>query len=104
MKRKAARQGAASRCWIGQPEIGKLVFLMHALLKRTVYRVEHGVQVAAKAIDRSNDRERNARCDQTVFDGGSAIFVSEEFCKHRLHLYRPLTVRVKIKFRMEDHD
>jgi hypothetical protein len=51
------------------------------LFQRSVDRVEHGVQVATKAVDRSKDRNRNARCDQTVFNSGSAGLVGYELQK-----------------------
>src|SRR6516164_2879057 len=54
------------------------------LLERGVDRVELGVQVAAKAVDRNNDRNRNARCDQAIFNGRRATFIGKEICKHSL--------------------
>jgi hypothetical protein len=46
------------------------------LLQRRVDRVDLGIQVAAKAVDRNNDRNRNTRCDQAVFNG--SCFVGEK--------------------------
>jgi len=46
------------------------------LLERGVDRGELRIQVAAEAVDRSNNRDRNARSDQSVFNRGSARLVS----------------------------
>jgi hypothetical protein len=54
------------------------------LLQRGVDRGELGIQVRTKAIDRNNNRNRNSRCDQSVFNGGSAGFVGKELCKNPL--------------------
>ncbi len=60
--------------------------MMCALLQRAVDRAEHGIQVAAEPIDDGNDRKRNSRCDQSVFNGSSATFVGEELYKNRIHV------------------
>jgi hypothetical protein len=48
------------------------------LLQRAVDVGKPGVEVGAKAVDHSNDRTRNTRCNQPVFDGGGAGFVFQE--------------------------
>jgi hypothetical protein len=45
------------------------------LLQRGVDGSEHRIEVAAETVDRQNNRNRNARCDQSVFNRGSAGFV-----------------------------
>ena len=42
------------------------------LLQRGTDGREFVVQVAAKAVDHSDNRKRNARCDQAVFNRGRA--------------------------------
>jgi hypothetical protein len=54
------------------------------LLQRAVDVGKPGVEVGAKAVDHSNDRTRNTRCNQPVFDGGGAGFVFQEMHK-KLH-------------------
>ena len=50
------------------------------LFQRVVDRGELGVQVGAEAVDHCDDRERNAGCNQAVFDGGGAGLI---FCETR---------------------
>ncbi len=64
-----------------------------ALLQRVVDRGELVVQVAAEAVDHSDDRERNAGCDQTVFDGGGGGFIVQEVSKKFGHYVTPVRVR-----------
>src|ERR1700733_8692515 len=48
------------------------------LFQRGVDRAELGVQVGAEAVDHSDDGERNAGCNEAVFDGGSAGLILHE--------------------------
>src|SRR5213080_1459165 len=48
------------------------------LLKRGVDGAELGAQAATDAVDCTDDRERNAGCNQAVFDGGRAGFILHE--------------------------
>src|ERR1700755_2123262 len=45
------------------------------LLQRSIDVGKLGIDVGAKAVDDSDDRERNAGGDQAVFNSGSARFV-----------------------------
>jgi hypothetical protein len=55
------------------------------LLQRGVDRVELGVQVAAEAVDDSDNRKRNAGRDEAVFDRGGAGLVFHETRNQILH-------------------
>ena len=55
------------------------------LLERSADRAELGVQLAAEAVDHSDDRERDAGGDQAVFDGGGAGFILHETRNQILH-------------------
>src|ERR1700688_2395813 len=55
------------------------------LLQRGIDRGELGVQVGAEAVDHSDNRERNAGCDQAVFDGGGAGLILHETRNQVLH-------------------
>src|SRR5260370_12892 len=63
--------------------------LMHARNSRLFQRVvdggELGVQVGTEAVDHSDDRERNASCNQAVFDGGGAGLILHETSNKVLH-------------------
>src|SRR5438445_286902 len=48
------------------------------LLQRIVDVRELGVQVGTEAVDHSDDRERNAGCNQSIFDGGGSGFIIQE--------------------------
>jgi hypothetical protein len=86
LKKKPLETAAFQKLDAGsaQPD---LVSRSSALLQRTIDRTEHAVQVAAKTIDRNNDRNRNARGDQTVFNRRGTTFVSKEFCNDPLHVF-----------------
>jgi len=45
------------------------------LLQGGVDGSEHRIEVAAETVDRNNNRNGNTRCDQAVFNGGSARVV-----------------------------
>ena len=51
---------------------------MGPLLQRAVDRGELGVEGGAETVDRRDDRERDARCDQAVFDRGCPGFVGQK--------------------------
>ena len=55
------------------------------LLQRGVDGVELGAQAATDAIDRTDDRERNAGCNQAVFNSGRAGFIIQETRDKVLH-------------------
>ena len=55
------------------------------LLQRSVDRGELRVQVGAEAIDDRDDRERDARSNQAVLDGGGAQLVLHETRNQVLH-------------------
>src|ERR1700682_3318066 len=61
-----------------------------SLLQRGVNRGELGVQGGAEAVDRGNNRNRNAGRDQAVFNGGSARFVIQETRKKFGHIKAPV--------------
>ena len=56
------------------------------LLQGAVDGGELGVQGGAEPIDRCDDRQRNTRRDQAVFDRGCARFVRQEFLDEMLQL------------------
>ena len=49
------------------------------LLQRAVDRSELVVEVAAQAVHHSDNRKRDTRCDQAVFNRGRAGFIRQEF-------------------------
>ena len=53
------------------------------LLQRRIDVAKLGIQGAAETVD------RNARCDQSVFNRGSAGFVRLKHCKNALQLTPP---------------
>src|SRR5262249_12857951 len=55
------------------------------LLQRSVDRRELRVQVGAEAVDDRDDRERDARSNQAVLDGGGARLVLHETRNQVLH-------------------
>ncbi len=55
--------------------------LRRGLFQRTVDVRENGVQVRAEAIDRRDDRQRDAGCDQTVFNRGRPRLIREKLPK-----------------------
>src|ERR1700736_6435628 len=59
------------------------------LLKRGVDRAELGAQTATDAVDCTDDRERNAGCNQAVFNGGRAGFILHETRDKVLHKLAP---------------
>ena len=63
------------------------------LFQRAVDRGELGIQVAAKTVDRDDDRNRDASGNQPVFDGGSARLVTTEFQKCLSHGPSPFAPR-----------
>jgi len=75
----AGRKDEAARRRLPTLDSSTLKWLV--LLQRSVDRVKLGVQVTAKAVDRNDDGNRNARCDQAVFNGGCATFIGKEICK-----------------------
>jgi hypothetical protein len=50
-------------------------FDLGPLLQRRIDVAKLRIQGAAETVDRHNNRNRNARCDQSVFNRGSAGFV-----------------------------
>jgi hypothetical protein len=60
-----------------------------SLFQRGIDRGELVIQVGAKAIDRNNNRNRNARRDQSVFDGSSAGLIVPKLQKVTLHVMLP---------------
>ena len=54
------------------------------LLQGVIDRREHGVEVRAQSVHRDDDGDRDACRDQSIFDGGCARGVREEF--HNLAL------------------
>ena len=54
------------------------------LLQRVIDRREHGVEVRAQSVHRDDDGDRDACRDQSIFDGGCARGVREEFHNHAL--------------------
>ena len=62
------------------------------LLQRGVDRGELRIEVGAEAVDRGNNRNRNAGRDQAVFDGGGSRFVIQETRKKLGHV-KPLLKR-----------
>src|ERR1700721_2629443 len=59
------------------------------LFQRGVDRGELGVQVGAEAVNDRNDRERDAGCNQAVFDRGGAGFILHESSNKGLHQVAP---------------
>ncbi|MGY3120551.1 phytoene dehydrogenase-like protein [Bradyrhizobium sp. S3.14.4] len=54
------------------------------LLQGTANRTELVVQAGAQAVHHGDDRQRDARCDQAVFDRGCTGFVRPELQNHAL--------------------
>src|SRR6185437_10750784 len=61
------------------------------LLQRVVDRGELGVEVGAEAVDHSDNRKRNAGCNQAVFDRGGAGLVLHKTRNQVLHRVTPCT-------------
>lgn len=59
------------------------------LFERTVNRGKRRIQGGAQTVHHRNDRKRNSRCDQTVFDCGCTGFVAEETSDLMLQLRLP---------------
>src|SRR5664279_2102718 len=55
------------------------------LFQRGVDRGELGIQVGTEAVDHGDDRERDSRCNQAVFDGGGAGLILHETRNQVLH-------------------
>jgi len=55
--------------------------VVQCLLQRAIDRAKHGVQVAPQTVDGSEDGNRNAGRDQTIFDRGGTGLVGQEFQK-----------------------
>jgi len=53
--------------------------------------VERRVQLGAERLDGHDDRDRDTGGDQTVFDGGCAIFIAKESLKQSAHVWLPST-------------
>ena len=49
------------------------------LFQRRIHRSEFGVELGADALNRSDDRERDAAGDQAIFDRGRAGLIGQEF-------------------------
>ena len=56
------------------------------LLERSADRIELGADRRTQPIHDRNDRERNAGCDQTVFDRGCPRLVRNELQEKTLQL------------------
>src|SRR5258707_5738317 len=56
------------------------------LLERGVDGAELGAQAATDAVDCTDDRERDAGCNQAVFNGGRAGLILPETRGKRLHI------------------
>jgi hypothetical protein len=52
--------------------------LKSRLLERTVDASKLCVEISAETINNGNDRQRNAGCNQPVFDGSSARVILQE--------------------------
>jgi hypothetical protein len=61
--------------WEFPPEKG---ISARSLFQRIVDVGEFGVEVGTEAVDHSDDRERNAGSNQSIFDGGGTGFVGEK--------------------------
>ena len=56
------------------------------LLQRGIDRRELGVEVRTEAVHHGNDRERDARRDQAIFDRGRPRFIRQKLQKVMLQL------------------
>jgi hypothetical protein len=59
------------------------------LFQRAVDARKFGVQVCTKAVDDSDDRKRNTRCNQAIFDGSGAGLIFQETRKKFGHVKTP---------------
>ena len=64
---------------------------MGPLLQRAVDRGELGIQGGAEPIDHGDDRQRDARSDQAVFDRGCTCFIGQETLDVMLQLRLQVT-------------
>jgi hypothetical protein len=67
-----------------------------SLLERTIDRSEVGIEGAAEQIDRGDDRQRNAGCDQTIFNCRCTLFVRPELCEPEFQPDLPLIAFVQV--------
>src|SRR3954464_10094293 len=70
-----------------------LLLVRSVLLEAGRDRVELGVQRGAQVIDDSDDRQRDAGGDQTVFNGGGAGFIFREIRNEVLHKELQMSTR-----------
>jgi hypothetical protein len=68
------------------------LFSREALFQRVIDRGEPVVQIGAETVDHSDDGERNAGRDQSVFDGGSAGLIAAKLQNKTFHVM--LTLRI----------
>src|ERR1700744_6099868 len=81
----------------------RVTFSSQQSLERSRDRREIGAERRAQPVHNSNNRERNARRDQTVFDRGSPVFVAEKLQQKTLqfdlpsHLHRSSAGTVNLR-------
>ena len=75
---------------------GPWSFDSQSLLERTIDRSEVRIQGAAEQIDRGDDRQRNAGCDQTIFNSRCPLFVRPELCEPKPQPDLPLVASVQV--------
>ena len=59
------------------------------LFQRVVDRVELAAQVGAEAVDHGNDRQRDARRDQSIFNGGGTALIPPKSQNKTFHHFLP---------------
>jgi hypothetical protein len=85
---KAPPNGAGQTSWSFR--LLPLRRRVRSLFQRVVDRGEFVVQGRTEAVDHSDNRKRNARCDQAVFDRCGAGFVGEKLFEDALQFYLPM--------------
>jgi hypothetical protein len=61
---------------------------------------EFAGNVDTEGVDYRDNGERDERCDQTVFNGSDAGFISQEFEKNSLQFSHPFRLRGKLPTRI----
>jgi hypothetical protein len=67
--------------WGRTPPLRKGEHRNARLLQRGIDRRKLGVEVRTQAVHHGNDRERDARCDQAIFDRGRPRFIRQKLQK-----------------------
>lgn len=70
-------------------------FGSQSLFQRRVDRIELGVEVRTQAVYHSDDRQRDAGCDQTIFNRGCPRLIRKELNQVAPHIRLPCGIEPK---------